>query len=79
MLPRPSITMGERLPLQVKGVAEQHERSSLPRAGVGPIVGAIIIVALLIFGGLYFWGAQLNKGAAKSASPLIPPSELSHA
>lgn len=28
---------------------------------IGPIVGAVIIIALLIFGGLYFWGMQLEK------------------
>ena len=27
----------------------------------GPIIGIIIIVIILIFGGLYFWGQQLNE------------------
>lgn len=31
--------------------------------GMGPVVGIIIIIILLVFGGLYFWGAQLNKQA----------------
>ena len=38
--------------------------------GVGPIVGAVIIVALFIFGGLYFWGAHLNA-QEKAPLPLI--------
>lgn len=29
---------------------------------VGPIVGAVIIVLILILGGLYFWGEKLNNG-----------------
>lgn len=36
-----------------------------PNSGssLGPAVGTIIIVAVLIIGGLYYWGAQLNKQA----------------
>lgn len=37
---------------------------------VGPTVGAIIIVIMLIFGALYFWGASLNREAEQL--PLIP-------
>jgi len=42
---------------------------------VGPIVGAIIIIALLVFGGLYFWGAHLNKeqNNFENQLPFIPP------
>lgn len=28
---------------------------------VGPIAGIIIVIAVLIIGGLYFWGAKLNE------------------
>ncbi len=28
---------------------------------VGPIVGAVIIVLILVLGGLYFWGERLNQ------------------
>jgi len=31
------------------------------KGGIGPLVGIIIIVAVLIIGGLYFWGAKLAK------------------
>lgn len=27
----------------------------------GPLVGTIIVVLLLAFGALYFWGVQLNR------------------
>ncbi len=70
MLPRPSITTDGRLPLQVEAGKEQHERSS-----IGPMVGALIIITLLIFGGLYFWGARLDQEAAQKALPFIPASE----
>lgn len=33
------------------------------KSGTGPIVGAVVVIALLIFGGLYFWGSQLEKNA----------------
>lgn len=38
---------------------------------IGPVAGAIIIILLLISGGLYFWGAQLNKNM-ESEVPYIP-------
>lgn len=28
--------------------------------GLGPIIGILIIVALIAFGGLYFWGSQMR-------------------
>ncbi len=29
--------------------------------GLGPIIGILIIVALIAFGGLYFWGSQMRN------------------
>jgi hypothetical protein len=31
------------------------------KSPVGPIVGAIIIIVIIIFGGLYFWGSYLEN------------------
>jgi hypothetical protein len=39
---------------------------------VGPIIGSLIILVLLVAGALYFWGAHLNSQNAKSQLPLIP-------
>lgn len=39
---------------------------------VGPIVGVIIIVLLMAFGALYFWGATLNQKNPDNNLPLIP-------
>lgn len=33
---------------------------SEPRHAIGPLIGAGIVIALVILGGLYFWGAKLN-------------------
>lgn len=31
------------------------------KKSLGPVVGAVIVVLVIIVGGLYFWGTQLNK------------------
>jgi len=38
---------------------------------VGPMVGVIIIVLILVLGGLYFWGERLNaqREARRAATP----------
>ncbi|MCE9643786.1 hypothetical protein K8Q93_00845 [Candidatus Parcubacteria bacterium] len=38
---------------------------------VGPLVGIIIIVLILVLGGLYFWGERLNRQreALRAATP----------
>jgi hypothetical protein len=41
------------------------------KGGMGATVGIVIIVILLIFGGLYFWGERLNQGEPQQL-PLIP-------
>jgi hypothetical protein len=40
------------------------------RKPVGPIAGAIIVIVLLVAGGLYFYGAQLNNQIEEA--PYIP-------
>lgn len=35
--------------------------SSSGASSVGPVIGTIIIIALLALGALYFWGARLNR------------------
>lgn len=39
-------------------------------SSTGPLIGALIIILLLAFGALYFWGAKLNDGNA-NPPPLI--------
>lgn len=45
------------------------------KGGVGPIAGAVIIIILLIAGGLYFWGAQLNTNTIQE-TPYIPSDTM---
>jgi hypothetical protein len=40
------------------------------KEGAGPIIGAIIVVILLVFGALYFWGQKLNNDEQKNL-PLV--------
>ena len=35
---------------------------------MGPLIGSIIVVLLIVLGGLYFWGERLNKENAQSAA-----------
>ena len=42
------------------------------KSSVGPIVGIVIIVVLLIVGALYFWGAHLDDQNPENNLPLIP-------
>jgi hypothetical protein len=46
------------------------------KSSVGPVAGAVIVILLLVAGGLYFWGAQLNKEQANDV-PFIPSNETS--
>lgn len=42
------------------------------RKQVGPLIGAAIIIVLMMVGGLYFWGAKLNKEQrTQNPPPLI--------
>ncbi len=42
-------------------------------SGAGPIIGAIIVVAVLVLGGLYYWGAYLERRdqAAMTAEEIL--------
>ncbi len=50
-------------------VVQNHE-------GAGPIIGAIIVVILLVFGALYFWGQKLNKEQSADTPILKAGAEL---
>jgi hypothetical protein len=56
-------------------IPNENEDRLLPpghKSGAGGTVGIIIIVLLLIFGALYFWGAHLNNQANQTPVPYIP-------
>lgn len=56
--------------IDVSHLLPEHTKTK-QRSGAGPIIGVFIIVALLTFGGLYFWGAKLNAEQSDTL-PLIP-------
>ncbi len=31
------------------------------KGGIGPLVGSIIVIVILIIGAIYFWGGKLNR------------------
>ena len=68
------ILNGEQMP-----VSPMSSRGGLPPAppkhSIGPVAGAIIVILLLIAGGLYFWGAQLNQ--QQDMPPYIPSDDMS--
>jgi len=62
------IASGSQMPPMSPMSPEPQHKSS-----IGPIAGAIIVILLLIAGGLYFWGAQLNK--QEDVPSFIPSQE----
>ncbi|MBI4079725.1 hypothetical protein HY414_00665 [Candidatus Kaiserbacteria bacterium] len=65
-MPNPSIDTGHMLP--------EHNRNAR-KGGVGAWIGALIVVILLGFGALYFWGAYLNKKNSIDQLPFIPEEQ----
>lgn len=41
----------------------EQEPASPERAPMGPVIAAIVIVAVLAIGGLYYWGSKTNQKA----------------
>ena len=37
------------------------ENATTQGGGLGPVIGILIVVALIAFGGLYFWGTKMNN------------------
>ncbi len=57
------VANGSQMPPQAPAPTPEPEHS-----GMGPIAGAVIVIALLVAGGLYFYGAKLNNEAAMNNS-----------
>jgi uncharacterized protein HemX len=39
----------------------QNGQSSQKDSGVGPVIGSILIILLIILGGLYYWGSIIQE------------------
>jgi hypothetical protein len=49
-------------------------QAGAPKRSLGPIIGIIVVVALLIIGGLYFWGEKLSTTSTPAQeNPSLPP------
>lgn len=55
-------------PTEPVGGHQQQPETPEKKGGFGPIAGITIIIILLVLGGLYFWGAQLNNQAASESA-----------
>lgn len=57
---------------QTPSPAPIHEQKSTPAKPAGPTVGIVIILIVIIFGALYFWGDVLNRSQQQEQLPFIP-------
>ena len=48
--------------------SQQEDRENDEKKSMGPIVGIAIIVILIIYGGLYYWGGKIKNQDQKSAT-----------
>ncbi len=63
------------MPPQPPIISDPNEKLLPParHSSAGPIIGTLIIVVVMIFGALYFWGAYLNqKNTPPTQLPFIP-------
>lgn len=44
-------------------------------SSAGPIIGIIILIAVVILGGLYFWGQRVNNQIAPTETNIDPTTE----
>jgi len=58
---------------QNEGVPTGDERG---QKSAGPVIGIIIIVLVLVFGGLYFWGKRVTQEPTPEAIMNMPDSQL---
>ena len=65
--------MNQNMPTQNENTPQESQPGK-PEEGekkpMGPIVGVIIIVIVLVFGGIYFWGAKISKESAITAEEI---------
>ncbi|OGG67103.1 hypothetical protein A3C21_04485 [Candidatus Kaiserbacteria bacterium RIFCSPHIGHO2_02_FULL_59_21] len=55
-------------------IGPDHMLPAHKRSGAGPTVGIVIILILLGFGALYFWGASMNR--EQEQLPFIPGDSI---
>ncbi len=53
-----------------------QQQSEAQKKSVGPIIGIAIIVIIIIFGGLYYWGAQINTQEIKDEQESLTAEQI---
>ena len=56
----------------------QNFQGGAPKSSMGPIIGSIIVVLVVVLGGLYLYGQQLGN-KAPNEEPVVTPKEVSAA
>lgn len=56
--------------------SSQPQESVTDKKSVGPIIGIAIIVVIIIFGGLYYWGGKINNQELREAQESITAQEI---
>ena len=69
------IASGSQMPVSPMSSRGGPSPEAPHKSSIGPVTGAVIVILLLIAGGLYFWGAQLNRG--QDTPPYIPSDDTS--
>lgn len=46
------------------------------KGGMGALIGSIIVVAILIFGGIYFWGQNVSTKVPSNATSTESVSDI---
>ena len=59
-LPQNNIPSNASIPPASTVITPQKNESS-----IGPIIGTIIVIAIIILGGLYFWGKRIDEAKLK--------------
>jgi uncharacterized protein HemX len=57
---------------------EQPQYDATDKKSIGPIIGIAIIVVIIIFGGLYYWGGKINNQELRNAQESITAEEISN-
>jgi uncharacterized protein HemX len=55
---------------------EQIQDDATNKKPIGPIIGIAIIVVIIIFGGLYYWGGKINNQELRNAQESVTAEEI---
>ena len=56
---------------------EQAPESATEKKSFGPIIGIAIIVVIIIFGGLYYWGGKINTQELRDVQESLTAEDIS--